>query len=247
MSHRIEQADPLKLLRELPNKWAQTCLTSPPPDVPVAYLLAVLEEVHRVLRPDGTVWLALANNPNAHELMWMLRHTRWLRPLPSSITPRNVLLLTKQPDFLFHPQHRSRRTASRRNRTCPGSGIEGSRGHVCLGCSRPRRAWCIPSPDTNGNPSRRVVEWCVLASTAPCACEVCGAPSRQTVLRREWCSTCPHKKDRGRCLVIDPFCTTGNTGIVAVGQGRHYLGIDPDPANAETARRRIARLLEHTR
>jgi hypothetical protein len=247
MSHRIEQADPLTLLGELPGAWAQTCVTSPPPDAPLPYLLAVLDEVHRVLRSDGTVWLSLPNNPNAHELMWMLRDTRWLRPLPASITPRHVLLLTKQPAFLFHPQRRASKTGSRRDRACPGSGIGRSREHGCLGCSRPRRAWCVPSPGLHGSPLRGVVEWCVLASTAPCACEICGAPLRQTVRRREWRSTCPHKNGRGRCLVIDPFCGTGDTGIVAVGQGRHYLGIDSDPANAERARRRIAGMLERAR
>jgi len=239
MSHRIEQADPLTLLRELPEEWAQTCVTSPPPDTPLLYLLAVLEEVHRVLRSDGTLWVGLANNPDAHELMWMLRDTDWLRPLPSDVTPRHVLLLTKQPDFLFHPQRRLSGTGSRRDRACSGSGIGLPRAH---GCSRPRRAWCVPSPRLDGSPSRRVLEWCVLASTGPGACEVCGAPSRQMASRREWRSTCPHRNGRGRCLVIDPFCGTGDTGIVAIGQGRHYLGIDHGPETVETARRRIARM-----
>lgn len=247
MSHRIEQADPLTLLEELPDEWAQTCVTSPPPDTSVAYLLAVLDEVYRVLRSDGTVWLSLANNPNAHELMWALRETPWLRPLLSSITPRHVLLLAKQPAFLFHPQRRASRTGPRRDRACRGSGLGRLRAHDCRGCSRPRRAWCVPSPALYGSPFRGVVEWCVLAGTAPCACEVCGTPSRQTMRRGEWRFTCPHKNGRGRCLVIDPFCGTGDTGTVAVGQGRHYLGIASDHANAERARRRIAGMLERAR
>jgi hypothetical protein len=59
MSYRVEQTDPLTLLGELPSQWAQTCVTSPRRDEPVSYLLAVLDEVRRVLREDGTLWLAL--------------------------------------------------------------------------------------------------------------------------------------------------------------------------------------------
>jgi DNA modification methylase len=141
MSWRIEQADALSLLRELPENWAQTCVTSPPywglrdyglppaawggeprchhtwgqaqrgrradmlpagesrsqarlgadarqgraglhggrfcqrceawrgclgleptPELYVEHLLAVLGEVHRVLRDDGTLWLNLGDS-----------------------------------------------------------------------------------------------------------------------------------------------------------------------------------------
>jgi DNA modification methylase len=141
MSWRIEEADALNLLRELPDNWAQTCVTSPPywglcdyglppatwggnprcrhhwgdvqrgqradmqpaaksrsharlgvdarqgraglhggrfcqrcnawqgclgleptPDLYLQHLLAVLGEVHRVLREDGTLWLNLGDS-----------------------------------------------------------------------------------------------------------------------------------------------------------------------------------------
>ena len=89
MSFRIEQADPLALMQELPDEWAQTCVTSPRRDAPVPYLLAVLDQVHRVLRHDGTLWLALTRGGNAHELKRALRDTRWLQPLPATGTPRH--------------------------------------------------------------------------------------------------------------------------------------------------------------
>lgn len=41
-------------------------------------------------------------------------------------------------------------------------------------------------------------------------------------------------------LVLDPFFGTGTTGAVARRLGRHYIGIERDPAYAEAARRRIA-------
>ncbi|MDB5591164.1 site-specific DNA-methyltransferase [Enterovirga sp.] len=41
-------------------------------------------------------------------------------------------------------------------------------------------------------------------------------------------------------LVLDPFFGTGTTGAVARRLGRHFVGIEREPAYAEAARRRIA-------
>lgn len=41
-------------------------------------------------------------------------------------------------------------------------------------------------------------------------------------------------------LVLDPFCGSGTTGVVAVREGRKFLGFELNPKDAEAARRRIA-------
>src|SRR6187431_1855783 len=41
-------------------------------------------------------------------------------------------------------------------------------------------------------------------------------------------------------LVLDPFCGTGTTGVVARRLGRRYIGIERDPAYAKAAEKRIA-------
>ena len=41
-------------------------------------------------------------------------------------------------------------------------------------------------------------------------------------------------------LVLDPFNGSGTTGVVAVGRGRSYLGIDLDPAYLDLTERRLA-------
>jgi hypothetical protein len=248
MSFRIEQTDPLTLLRELPDDWAQTCITAPRRDAPVHYLLAVLDELHRVLRHDGTLWLALTRGGNSHEFAQAVKDTRWVSPRTTSAIPRGVLLLTKQSDFLFKPPPPIVGVGAPQSPTCPYYPCAQRPGRGCRSCPAPRRGWCVPSPGAAGIPPREVIEWCILASTVACACEVCGTPSRRSVCCREkWRSTCTHKGGRGRCLVIDPFCAAGDTGMVAVRRGRQYLGIDPSPANAKAARRRLAALLEHRR
>jgi len=41
-------------------------------------------------------------------------------------------------------------------------------------------------------------------------------------------------------LVLDPFCGSGTTGLVATRQGRRFIGIELNPEYAELARVRIA-------
>lgn len=40
---------------------------------------------------------------------------------------------------------------------------------------------------------------------------------------------------------LDPFCGSGTTGIVAVREGRRFLGLELNPEYAEMARRRIGK------
>jgi DNA modification methylase len=51
--------------------------------------------------------------------------------------------------------------------------------------------------------------------------------------------TCEHKDGSGRCLVLDPFCGAGTTGLAALRHGRDFLGIELNPAYARLARRRL--------
>jgi len=41
------------------------------------------------------------------------------------------------------------------------------------------------------------------------------------------------------CTVLDPFCGSGTTGVVALRHGRSFIGIDNNPEYCELARRRI--------
>src|SRR5678809_1569101 len=81
MTTQLLHGDCLDILKTLPDKSAQVCVTSPPyfglrsytsdpreigkEDSPAAYvaaLVAVFAEVWRVLRDDGTLWLNLGDS-----------------------------------------------------------------------------------------------------------------------------------------------------------------------------------------
>jgi site-specific DNA-methyltransferase (adenine-specific) len=42
-------------------------------------------------------------------------------------------------------------------------------------------------------------------------------------------------------MVLDPFCGTGTTGIAALALGRHFTGIELNPAFAALAAERLGR------
>jgi DNA methylase len=238
MSWRIEESDALTLLRELPSGWAQTCVTRPPREVPVAELIVVLEEVRRVLRADGTLWLALSRGGNSQRILDRLAgETAWLRAeRPKTPAPSSVALFTKQAAYLHNHRLLPTVPAGRRRYAthCPGS----------AGARAPRRAFCVPASSQDRLLSFEVIGWCILTSTVVHACGVCGTPWRPASASsgrgERWRRRCVHLNGRGRSLVIDPYCGRGSTGLVAQLRGRDFLGIEQSAALAALARRRLS-------
>ena len=54
-----------------------------------------------------------------------------------------------------------------------------------------------------------------------------------------WQPTCDHDADPVPALVLDPFCGSGTTGVVALRHGRSFIGIELNPEYVEMARQRI--------
>jgi DNA modification methylase len=51
---------------------------------------------------------------------------------------------------------------------------------------------------------------------------------------------CPDNDGSGKALVLDPFCGSGTTGVVARQMGRSFFGVELNPEYAEMARKRIS-------
>jgi hypothetical protein len=231
---RIERRRPRSLLRELPDGWAQTCITGPPAEESwrIAGLTAVLRELHRVIRPDGTLlWNIERPQPLPLRSLvgrfliygWVVRQS----PLASS---NGHLLFAKagsgsycywKPDVKPVWALRSREA----------------------GCGAPCRVWwqrraaCViasPRDDSADRRSERMLERLLLAATARTACAACGTPFSY---RPRGCGApsasgapglagCGHLDPRGRCLVIDPYRQPRSPlAAIAARHGRSYLGI----------------------
>ena len=48
-------------------------------------------------------------------------------------------------------------------------------------------------------------------------------------------------------IILDPFMGSGTTGIAALDQGRHFVGIEKDPEVYKLARERIRHAQTQTR
>ncbi len=238
MSWRIEESDALTLLRELPSRWAQTCVTCPPREVPVPELIAVLAEVRRVLRSDGTLWLALSLGMDRPAILERLeQETAWLRPEQRGTPmPGGVVLLTKRATYLHN--RRPLPAAPVERRRCATHRFRSAGPHT------PRRAFCVPASNQERPLPHEVIDWCISTSTAVQACGICGAPWREapagTAREVSWRRRCVHLNGRGRSLVIDPYCARGSVGVAAQLRDRDFLGIERSPALAVAARRRLS-------
>ena len=54
-----------------------------------------------------------------------------------------------------------------------------------------------------------------------------------------WQPTCDHDSEPVPATVLDPFCGSGTTGVVALRHGRSFVGIELNPEYVEMARQRI--------
>lgn len=55
-----------------------------------------------------------------------------------------------------------------------------------------------------------------------------------------WRPTCSHDGEPAPCTVLDPFSGAGTTGLVALRNGRSFIGIELNPDYVEMANRRLA-------
>ena len=62
-------------------------------------------------------------------------------------------------------------------------------------------------------------------------------PPRRTTTG--WQPTCDHDAEPVPATVLDPFCGSGTTGVVALRHGRSFIGIELNPEYIELARKRI--------
>lgn len=210
MSVRIEEAHVVGFLQELPSGWAQMCITSPPPSCAEGETLAVLAEVHRVLRPDGTLWLIAENG--ARLLRGLHAYGFELQPSPTWASTRllegeprvRLLLLSKAeryhldaPDFPASALSTPTRPLARPQ----------LRRAECRGLDHAQR--------------RKLIRCCILAGSSRIACGACGAPFWRGK------STCAHNDPGGSCLVLDPFYgeQNGASAEIAHRNGRSFLGV----------------------
>jgi DNA modification methylase len=231
-------------------------------DTPAAYvtrLVEILREARRVLRDDGTLWLNIGDKYATKGLLglpwrvalaliddgWVLRSdVIWHKPnaMPSSVKTRPttdheyMFMLTKTTDYFFDADaiREPHVTFSETSKMKGGRGHFGKRGGTPeagknggsqnlhdarwdqafhpLGRNK-RTVWNIPLSKFREAHfavfPERLIEPCILS----------GSP-------------------RGG-VVLDPFFGSGTSGLVALNNGRRFVGIELNPEYCEIAQRRL--------
>ncbi len=266
MGYELHHGDALTVLRTMPSESVQTCVTSPPywnlRDYGmdgqiglestlaeyVARLVEVFEEVRRVLRDDGVLWLNLGDAMKdknrlgiPHRVVFALQDAMWIwrdeivwskpNPMPESVTDRTtkahefMFLLAKQPAY-YYDAVAVMEPVTRKTDCAAASSIFGAKSSQRGGkeSSRLGKEWLK-------NIRNRRSVWTV--ATKPYS----GA--HFAVFPPKLITPCILAGSRAGDTVLDCFSGSGTTGAVALEHGRNYIGIELNPAYIELAHERI--------
>lgn len=257
--------DSRELLKDIPDQTFQMCVTSPPywglrdygiegqigaeTSVDAYYedLVSLFREVRRTLKDDGTLWLNIGDSYTSGGRTWRqvdeknaARGMDYRAPTPDGLKPKDLigvpwrLALALQADgwylrtdIIWHkPNGQPESVKDRPTR---------SHEYIFLLSKSERylynwEALKEPTADGKSTRARRSV-WSI--KTEPFK----GA--HFAVFPPELVRLCVLGGSDPEGLVLDPFLGSGTTGMVALQEGRGFVGIELKPEYAELAKERI--------
>lgn len=232
-------------------------------DDPIVYvqkLVSLFQELHRVLRPDGTLWLNLGDTYRNGQLLgipWRvalaLQDTGWTlrseiiwnktNAMPSPVSSRpttsheHIFLLTKSKDYFYNAD------AIREPHVTfsPESKMKGGRNHFG------KRGGTPESGKNKGNPNLHKARWDQafhpLGRNKRTIWNIPLGKFRDAhfaVFPEPLVETCLLGGTSKNDLVLDPFMGSGTTAVVSRKLERHFLGLELVPEYAEMAVKRLS-------
>lgn len=225
----------------------------------VMQLVGLFEELKRVLKPDGTLWLNLGDSYRQGQLQgipwrvalafqdagWFLRsEIIWNKPnaMPSSVKNRpttaheHIFLLTKSPDYFYDADaiREPHVTFSSESK------MKGGRNHFGKRASTPEQG------KNGGNHNLHDARWDQafhpLGRNKRTVWEIPLGKFREAhfaVFPEKLAETCilagSHKGD----VILDPFMGSGTTALIAKRLGRHFIGLELLPEYAAMTLNRV--------
>lgn len=277
--------DSWTVARSLPSSHVQCIVTSPPyfghreysdddelaekefgrEDEPANYvhkLVFLFEELRRVLKDDGTLWLNLGDTYHKEQLLgipwrvalglqdagWILRsEVIWNKPnaMPSSVKNRpttaheHIFLFSKTKDYLYNTDaiREPHVTFSETSK------MRGGRNHFGKRNGTPENG--KNSGDHNLHDGRWDQAFHPLGRNKRTVWDIPLGKFRDAhfaVFPENLVKTCILAGTNEGGLVLDPFMGSGTTACVAKKLGRHFLGIELVPKYAEMALSRAANI-----
>lgn len=274
--------DSWTIARSLPSKYVQCIVTSPPyfghreysdnPDLEsmefgredelsiyVRKLVFLFEELRRVLKDNGTLWLNLGDTYRKEQLLgvpwrvalalqdagWVLRsEIIWNKPnaMPSSVKNRpttaheHIFLFAKTKDYFYNADairepHVTFTEASK---------MRGGRNHFGKRNGTPENGKNKDNPNLHNG--RWDQAFHPLGRNKRTVWDIPLGKFRDThfaVFPEGLVTSCILAGSREADLVLDPFMGAGTTAYVAKKVGRHFLGIELVPKYVEMAMKRV--------
>jgi len=262
----VIHGDAREVIRDLPDDTFQSVITSPPYwgvrdygvkdqlgaerrlEDYVSALVGVFSEVRRVLRPDGTFWLNIANTYTSggrktrqEDAKNKGRAMSYRPPTPEGLKKKDLIGVAWQlamrcqaegwylrNDIIWHKPNCQPESVKDR--------FTVSHEYLFLFSKSERyffdqEAIKEPTLDGNGLKNRRTV-WSI--NTEPCP------EAHFAVFPKSLVRPCVLAATQENDLILDPFYGAGTVGIVARELGRRCVGIELNGDYVEIARRRTA-------
>ncbi len=275
--NQVLRGDALRQLARLPDESIDCVVTSPPyyrqrhydskrelgqesdPQEYVSRLVEIFEEVHRTLKPEGSIWVVLGDKYlrgrqlgmpwrvalGLQDAGWLLRaDVIWHKPnaMPSSVTTRPttdheyIFFFTKQAQYYYDADaiREPHVTFSESSR------MKGGRRHFHQRNGTPEKGKNQGNQNLHdgrwdqafhpkGRNKRTV--WSIPLSK--------NRDAHFAVFPEALVATCIQAGCPKRGVVLDPFLGSGTTAIVAKQLGRDFVGIERAAKYCNMSRRRI--------
>ncbi len=259
----VVTGDALDILAGLPQESIRTVVTSPPywslrdyailsqigmeddPDEYVASLVRVFDEVWRVLRKDGSLWLNIGDSYTSGGRTWRapdkknpIRAMSIRPPTPKGLKPKELVGIPWRLAFALQASGWYLRSDViwRKPNAMPESVKDRpTRSHEYLFLlTKSERCYYDRTavPEVNGRNLRTV--WDI--NTQPFS------EAHFATFPPELVARCIKTTSEPGDVVLDPFLGSGTVAAVAIQNQRAFIGIELNPEYVDIARRRISQL-----
>ena len=252
--------DAAKVLARLPERVFQSCVTSPPywslRDYNIAgqigleksveeyiqALVKVFEQVRRVLRDDGTLWLNIGDSYTSGGRTWRApdkknpARTMDIRPpTPDGLKPKDLIGIPWRLAFALQAAGWYLRTEIIWNKpNCQPESVKDrpTRSHEYLFLLSKSERYVYESDAVRG-PNERNLRSVWDINTQPLR------EAHFATFPRALVEPCIALSSRAGDLILDPFMGSGTTGVVTLDMGRRFAGIELNPSYTDIAERRL--------
>lgn len=257
----IIQGDARRILRGMPSGVFRTCVTSPPywslrnygiegqiglegsVYEYIAALVDAFDEVRRVLRDDGTLWLNIGDSYTSGGRTWRapdrknpVRAMDVRPPTPVGLKPKDLIGVPWRLALALQEAGWYLRADIIWNKpNCQPESVKDrpTRSHEYLFLlSKSQRYYYDDHAVRGPNDRRPRTVWDV--NTQPYR------DAHFATFPAELVAPCITSGSAPGDLVLDPFLGSGTTGLVALRSKRRFVGVELNPAYVEIAQRRLA-------